>query len=47
MKISDQENATLNKRVFTISKGKVKAKADAFSSTTDHAIAVLSHIEQI
>jgi prevent-host-death family protein len=41
VKISDQENTTLNKRVFTIGKGKVKAKVDAFSETTDKNIATL------
>jgi len=41
VKISDQENTALNKRVFTIGKGKVDAKADAFSDTTDKNIATL------
>ncbi len=41
VKISDQENATLNKRVFTIGKGKITAKADTFSTTTDQSIAAL------
>jgi prevent-host-death family protein len=41
VKISDRENTTLNKRVFAISKGKVTAKADAFSPTTDKSIAAL------
>jgi antitoxin (DNA-binding transcriptional repressor) of toxin-antitoxin stability system len=41
VRISDQENATLNKRAFAIGKGKVKAKTDAFSDTTDQSIAAL------
>lgn len=41
VKISDQENAALNKRIFTIGKGKVKAKDDAFSDATDRSIAAL------
>ncbi len=41
VKISDQENAVLNKRIFTIGKGKVEAKADAFSGMTDKDIAAL------
>ncbi|HJQ09315.1 MAG TPA: type II toxin-antitoxin system prevent-host-death family antitoxin [Candidatus Saccharimonadales bacterium] len=41
VKISDQENTALNKRVFTIGKGKVTAKANAFSTTTDQSIAAL------
>jgi antitoxin (DNA-binding transcriptional repressor) of toxin-antitoxin stability system len=41
IKISDQENAALNKRAFAIGKGKVQAKADAFSDATDQSIAML------
>lgn len=41
VKISDQENAILNKRIFAIAKGKVKAKGDAFSDETDQSIATL------
>jgi len=40
VKISDQENTVLNKRVFTIGKGKVKA-ADSFSDIADKDIAAL------
>ena len=41
VKISDQENVTLNKRVFAVGKGKVTAKADAFSDAIDQSIAAL------
>ena len=41
IKLPDQENAVLNKRVFSIGKGKIKAKDDAFSHTTDTSIAAL------
>jgi prevent-host-death family protein len=41
VKISEQENTALSKRVFTIGKGKVTAKADAFSDSTEQDITAL------
>ena len=41
VKISEQENTALNKRVFTIGKGKITAKADAFSDSTEQDIAAM------
>jgi antitoxin (DNA-binding transcriptional repressor) of toxin-antitoxin stability system len=41
VKISEHENRTLNKRKFTIGKGKVTAKPDAFSDSTNQSIAAL------
>lgn len=35
VKVSDAEYGSLNKRVFSIAKGKVKAGRDAFSGSTD------------
>jgi prevent-host-death family protein len=39
VKISDQENTALNKRMFSIGKGKVKTTIDSFSDITDKNIA--------
>jgi len=39
--ITPLENSVLNKRVFTAGKGKVVAKSDSFSASTDQAIAKL------
>lgn len=41
VKVSDEENSLLNKRVFSIAKGKITAKPDAFSESTDSGIAAL------
>jgi len=41
IKISKQEQFTLNKRSFTVAKGKIIAKPDAFSESTDQSIAAL------
>jgi antitoxin (DNA-binding transcriptional repressor) of toxin-antitoxin stability system len=41
VKISARESAARTKRVFAIGKGKIKADADAFTESTDQAIASL------
>jgi prevent-host-death family protein len=41
VKISDQDNALLNKRVFAIGKGKITAKVDAFSDSTERDVTAL------
>jgi len=40
-KISTQEDKVFNTRAFAIGKGKIVAKADAFSESTDQTIAAL------
>ncbi len=41
VKVSDQESGSLSKRVFSIAKGKITAKPDAFAESTDKSIAAL------
>lgn len=38
VKISAQEGAILDKRTFTLGKGKIVARADAFSDSTEQEI---------
>ena len=41
VKISENENNAQNMRIFSLAKGKVTAKPDAFSEITDQSIAAL------
>jgi antitoxin (DNA-binding transcriptional repressor) of toxin-antitoxin stability system len=41
VKISDHEKSAPNKRIFSLAKGKITAKPDAFSESTDKSIAAL------